>query len=111
MFSRRIINMKEFIDNLIQSFGNLDVFGWIGQMAGIMAFITLTIFYQFERRKFLLYTIISYVFFGIESACALLSPNVLNDVMAIVRNIIMIYGRLFTVEVTPSFMQTLRGNG
>ena len=83
--------MKEFINDLIQSFQNLDAIGWIGQMAGIAAFVTLTIFYQFERRKFLLLSIISYIFFLIESSCALISPNVVNNIMAIVRNVIMIY--------------------
>lgn len=83
--------MVEFFEGIINSFSNLSTVEWIGQIAGILAFITLSISYQFDRRKHLLFSIIPYLCFLTESACSLLSPSVLNNVVAIIRNIIMVY--------------------
>ncbi len=78
------------IDEIIKSFTDLTPMLWVSQIAGLIGLITIGIAYLFDKKRFLLIGTISFVFFIIEQAFALLYSNLIVSSVCFIRNILMV---------------------
>lgn len=78
------------IEEIINSFKNLDTYLWISQICGFIGFIIISIAYLFGKKKFLIIATISFVFFILEQSFALLYANLIVTGICFIRNIFMV---------------------
>ena len=90
--------------SIISSFENLTPLLWVSQICGIIGFILICISYQFDRKRFLLISSFSFVFFALESGCALLFANLIVSSMCLIRNILMFIYFVYKKEELPKYM-------
>lgn len=77
------------IDEIIKSFTDLTPMLWVSQISGVIGLITLGIAYLFDKKRFLAIGSLSFVFFIIEQAFALLYSNLVVSSVCFIRNILM----------------------
>ena len=90
--------------SIISSFENLTPLLWVSQICGIIGFILICISYQFDRKRFLLISSFSFVFFALESGCALLYANLIVSSICLIRNILMFIFFVYKKEELPKYM-------
>ena len=90
--------------SIISSFENLTPLLWVSQICGIIGFILICISYQFDRKRFLLISSFSFVFFALESGCALLYANLIVSCICLTRNILMYIFFVYKKEELPRYM-------
>ena len=89
---------------IISSFENLTPLLWVSQICGIIGFILICISYQFDRKRFLLISSFSFVFFALESGCALLYANLIVSSICLIRNILMFIFFVYKKEELPKYI-------
>ena len=92
------------IKEIIDSFQNLTPLLWVSQIAGLLGLITIGIAYLFEKKRFLIFATISFVFFVIEQSFALLYSNLIVSSVCLVRNFVMLILLLKANKELPRYM-------
>lgn len=98
--------MDKLLESIANMFEGLNLWGWIGQISGLIGFVAILISFQCSKKKYCLIAGLSMILFIIESTTSIVSmANFSVCVISMIRNLWMYYklknnkGELTKVEV------------